>query len=73
MAASSNGGVVVVESRSEKGMFSALSFVLSCICTHNNPTFSLTAMTGTQYHDFSLQSQRMGPYLLNDQLSHLNL
>lgn len=53
MAVSSNGGVVV-ESGSEKGMFSSLSFsfLLSCIRTHNNPTFSLTAMKRMQHHSF---------------------
>lgn len=55
MAVSSNGGVVV-ESGSEKGMFSSLSFsfLLSCIRTHNNPTFSLTAMKRMQHHSFVL-------------------
>lgn len=57
MAASSDGGVVV-ESGSEKGMFSSLSFssLLSCMHTHNNPTFSLSAMKRMQHHGFSLQA-----------------
>lgn len=69
MAVSSNGGVVV-ESGSEKGMFSSLSFsfLLSCICTHNNPTFSLRAMKRMQHNSFNQKGRRMSLYLLNDGL-----
>lgn len=38
----------------------SFSFLLSCICTHNNPTFSLRAMKRMQHHGFSLSRGREG-------------